>query len=182
MDFNPSDINLYDDEDDINELIDSMEEVENIDMDEIDAASSNDANKIIDNIMDIYSNKEFMESNPKLKQRIESELESLRIFLKMRKADEVTHDIIIKAIAQNSGKATLYKALTDVQKTILSITADINKTLEGLKSILKNYQLEINFEAQDNIEQNPVEESSSEIHRGSKEFISQMLSDKKGDR
>lgn len=178
-DFDPSKINLFDD-DNIKDLLDNMEEVENIDMEEIDKSSSDDASKIIENILSLYSNEEFMNQNPRLKQRINTELESLRILLKMRKADEVTHDILIKAIAQKPSNASLYRSMTEVQKTILSITSDINKILDGLKNILKNYQLEINFES-DNNENNPQEENNIEIHRGSKDFITQMLSEKEGD-
>lgn len=179
-DFDPSKISLFND-DNINELLDNMEEVENIDMEEIDKSSSDDASKIIENILSLYSNEEFMKQNPRLKQRIDTELESLRILLKMRKADEITHDILIKAIAQKPSNASLYRSMTEVQKTILSITTDINKILDGLKNILKNYQLEINFD-QDNNENNPQEEKMSDVHRGSKDFINQMLSEKEGDR
>lgn len=176
--FDPSKINLFDDN--VKDILDNIEEVENIDIEEIDKSSSDDASKITENILSLYSNEDFMKRNPRLKQRIETELESLRILLKMRKADEITHDILIKAIAQKPSNASLYRSMTEVQKTILSITTDINKILDGLKNILKNYQLEINFEA-DNNENNSQEEHNTEVHRGSKDFITQMLSEKKGD-
>lgn len=177
-DFDPSKINLFEGTN-INEIME-LEEVENIDMEEIDNSSKDDANCIIQNILDMYANEEFMEKNPKLKRRIETELESLRILLKMRKADEVTHDIILKAIAQKPSNASLYRSMTEVQKTILSITSDINKILEGLRNILKNYQLEINFE-DDSINRPEEETKDNDVHRGSKDFISQMLSEKEGD-
>ena len=162
-----------------------LEEVEDINMDEIDESSKKDANVIITRVLDLYTNEEFMNQNPKLKQRIETELESLRILLKMRKSDEITHDILIKAIAQKPSNASLYRSLTEVQKTILSITADINKTLSGLENLLKHYQLELNFDENSDSDNggdsNSTEENSNAIHRGSKEFIQNMLSKEKGD-
>ena len=171
--------------DDFGSIIDDMEEVEHIDMEEIDNSSKTDAKNIVDNILELYGNEEFMKKVPKLKSRIETELESLRILLKMRRADEVTHDILIKAISQKSSNASLYRSLSEVQKTILSITVEINKCLDGLKQILKNYQLEFEFKDDNNNESSDFNNEENDIkdtHRGSKEFISQMISDNnKGD-
>lgn len=174
--------------DDFGSIIDDMDEVEHIDIEEIDNSSKTDAKNIVDNILELYGNEEFMKKVPKLKSRIETELESLRILLKMRRADEVTHDILIKAISQKSSNASLYRSLSEVQKTILSITVEINKCLDGLKQILKNYQLEFEFKddnddnADESSDSNNEENDIKDTHRGSKEFISQMISDNnKGD-
>lgn len=176
-------IPMFSDED-LNDVLE-LEEVENIDMGEIDESSKIDANKIISSAVELYANKEFMENNPKLKQRIETELESLRILLKMRKADEITHDILIKAIAQKPSNASLYRSMTEVQKTILSITSDISKTLSGLENMVKHYQTELIFEEHndpDDSEDSNSAEDNNMVHRGSKEFIQQILEgNKKGD-
>lgn len=176
---------LFNSEADFGSIIDDMEEVEHIDMEEIDNSSKTDAKNIVDNILELYGNEEFMKKVPKLKSRIETELESLRILLKMRRADEVTHDILIKAISQKSSNASLYRSLSEVQKTILSITVEINKCLDGLKQILKNYQLEFEFKddnTNESSDSNNEENDIKDTHRGSKEFISQMISDNdKGD-
>lgn len=176
---------LFNSEADFGGIIDDMEEVEHIDMEEIDNSSKTDAKNIVDNILELYGNEEFMKKVPKLKSRIETELESLRILLKMRRADEVTHDILIKAISQKSSNASLYRSLSEVQKTILSITVEINKCLDGLKQILKNYQLEFEFKddnTNESSDSNNEENDIKDTHRGSKEFISQMISDNdKGD-
>jgi hypothetical protein len=105
-------------------------------------------------------------------------MESLRMLLKMREADEVTHDVLIKAIAANSGNASLYRALTQVQTTILQITTKIETIVNNLTTMIKGYQLEINFKFenehnQDNSE-NSENESYNTTHRGSKSFIEQM--------
>lgn len=171
---------LFDDDGlSLDEIVDS-EEIVNIDLEEIDNKSSSDAKAIIENILNLYSNEEFMSRNPQLKKRIETELEALRILIKMRRADETTHDIIIKAIAQKPSNASLYRAMTEVQKTILSVTTKIGEVMDGLEKILKNYQLELNFE--DDSNERPEEETNPiDVHRGTKDFINQMLSNKEGD-
>ena len=60
----------------------------NIDLDAINEFATNDAKSLVSNIIEIYYNDEFMKAHPNLKRQIDAELESLRILLKMRKADE----------------------------------------------------------------------------------------------
>jgi hypothetical protein len=118
-----------------------------------------------------------MRSNPSLKKRIDSELESLRILIKMRKSDERTHDILLGAIAKNSSNASLYRALTETQKTILSITTKINDIVNALNGLLKNYQLEIQWKDETITTEESEEDSIEEvkdIHKGTKAFIEQM--------
>lgn len=147
-----------------------------IDLDAIEKAASDDAKDLISNIIQVYYNDEFMASHPTLKRQIDAELETLRILLKMRKADEEAHDILVKAIAGNSGNASLYKSLSEMQKTVISITTKITDTISGLRTLLKGYQLELNFE-QENKPLEQVQEGTNEdgnTSRGSKEFILQM--------
>jgi transcription antitermination factor NusA-like protein len=97
----------------------------------------------------------------------------------MRAADEVTHDVLIKAIAANSSNASLYRALTNVQTTILQITTKIETIVNNLTTMIKGYQLELNFKLEqeqmksDDEEEVTVDNISSQ-HRGSKSFIEQM--------
>ena len=116
-----------------------------------------------------------MSAHPMAKKRIDTELESLRVLIKMRKADEQAHDSIITAIASNSNNASLYRALTDIQKTILAITSKISETIIGINNILKGFQLEINF---DKPKDEPEPESDST--RGSKDFINKMRKEMEG--
>ena len=67
------------------------------------------------------------------------------VLIKMRKSDERTHDILLKSIAKNSSNASLYRALTEIQKTTLSITKQMNDIINGLNGLLKNYKLEIQW-------------------------------------
>ena len=99
----------------------------------------------------------------------------------MRAADEVTHDVIIKAIAANSSNASLYRSLTQIQTTILQITTKIENIVNNLTTMIKGYQLELNFKLEQE-QMNSIEgdtepttiEESPTTHRGSKSFIEQM--------
>ena len=155
--------------------IDDMPLIE-IDLDGIDNESKSAAADLVENISKLYCDENFLKQHPSFKKRIDNELESLRVLIKMRKTDEVAHDFLLKAIQGNSGNASLYKSLTEVQKTILSITTKMSEVITGLNTILKGYQLEINFEKEEKEAEeatsNPLEGSS--INRGSKDFIKQM--------
>ena len=163
-------------EDDIFEIDGPLpENVLVIDMDAIDKSAINDAKALVENLSNIYCDPAFMSAHPMAKKRIDTELESLRVLIKMRKADEQAHDSIITAIASNSNNASLYRALTDIQKTILAITSKISETIIGINNILKGFQLEINF---DKPKDEPEPESDST--RGSKDFINKMRKEMEG--
>lgn len=162
-------------ENELDGIIDG-EEIIHIDIDCIDKDSIDDARLMVENLSKFYYDEEFMSNNPTLKKRIDSELESMRLLIKMRRSDERTHDIILSAIAKNSSNASLYRALTETQKTILSITTKINDIVNGLNNLLKNYQLEIQWKDEVKVEDNDDDSSEElkDIHKGSKSFIAQM--------
>ena len=58
-----------------------------------------------------------------------------------------------------------------MQRTILNITTKIDETVARLNTMMKGYQTELNFDAPADEKQ---QESSTNIHRGSKSFIQQM--------
>ena len=99
--------------------VDGMQLVD-IDFDGIDESAKADAIALIENLEKFYYNDDFMKNHPTFKKRIDTDLESLRILFKMRKSDETAHDLIMKAIQGNSGNASLYKSLSEMQKTIIS--------------------------------------------------------------
>lgn len=160
-----------------NDIIDGLEVV-NIDIDEISKTADTKAKILIEDLAKFYYDEEFLKSNPNFRKRVDNDIESLRMLLKMRSADEVTHDVLIKAISANSGNASLYKALTTVQTTILQITTKIETIVNNLTSMIKGYQLELNFKAEQQLanssEDNDNEEEVLNTHRGSKSFIEQM--------
>lgn len=145
-----------------------------INIDGINEEAKADAVALIDNLSKFYYDADFMKRHPNFKKRVDSDLESLRILFKMRKADEEAHDLLIKAITGNSGNASLYKSLADMQRTIISITSKINDIVDGLNNMMKGYQLEIDFNNTHESEDETEPISDNKTFRGSKEFISMM--------
>lgn len=161
---------------DPDDLIDK-EPIINIDLDAIGKEADKEANIMISNLSKFYNDEEFLKENPAFKKTIDTELESLRILLKMRKSDEEAHDILVKAIAANSNNASLYRSLSEIQKTMLSISKSIDEILIRLSNTLKTYQTEINFNENNEEGEDNKEESDQTVHRGTKEFIQSMLKD-----
>lgn len=168
---------IFMDEPPLDGVIDSLEVV-NIDIEGISSEAENKAKVLIEDLAKFYYDEEFLKSNPNFRRRVDNDMESLRMLLKMRAADEVTHDVLIKAIAANSGNASLYGSLTRVQATILQITTKIENIVNNLTNMIKGYQLELNFKYENemNKEDGEIEsiEDVSNAHRGSKSFIEQM--------
>lgn len=165
--------NLFDDG-----TIDGLDIV-NIPIEDISKNANNKAQSLVEDLTEFYYDPEFLKNNPNFKKRVDNDLESLRMLLKMREADEVTHDVIIKAIAANSSNASLYRSLTQIQTTILQITTKIETIVNNLTTMIKSYQLELNFKMeQEQLKNEPEEPTSvediSSAHRGSKSFIEQM--------
>ena len=153
-------------------IIDS-EQILDIDMDKIDEDAAKDAADLVINLSKFYYDDKFMAANPTFKKRVDTDLESLRVLIKMRKSDEIAHDNLLKAIANNSSNASLYRSLTEIQKTIISITTKMGEIITGLNNLMKGFQLEINFPQQeDNDDTQP--QSLKDTYRGSKEFIESM--------
>lgn len=169
-DFDPSD------------LIDNEDEIVNIDTESIDNESLQEASELIDNLKDIYTDPEFMKANPKFSKRLKAEMEDLRILMKIRKSDEVAHDVLLAAIGKNSSNASLYRSLSDIQKTILSTTSELSSKIKDINVMLKNIQLELNFRQEQFEKEGNVDKETGEIteqpeqntFRGSKDFIKAM--------
>ena len=160
--------------DDIFEKDDLIDDIISIDLDDINIKAIEDAKSVVENLSKFYYDESFIKNNPNIKKRIDSELESLRVLIKMRKADEEVHDALVKAIAGNSSNASLYSSLSKIQNTMLSITTKINDIVVGLNNLLKGFQLELPFD-QDDDEETETTQTSKTTHRGSKEFIKQMI-------
>ena len=121
-------------------IIDGLEIV-NIDIEGISTDADAKAKTLFEDLTNFYYDEEFLKANPNFRRRVDNDVESLRMLLKMRAADEVTHDVLIKAIAANSGNASLYRSLTQVQTTILQITTKIETIINNLTTMIKGYQL-----------------------------------------
>ena len=75
----------------------------------------------------------------------------------------------------NTNNASLYKALSGIQSSMLSIQRQMDDTVKNINNLLKNVQLELNF---DNNQQNNTGQQEipldSNTTRGSKKFIEMM--------
>lgn len=164
--------NLFNPEDG---TIDGLEIV-NIPIEDISKTAEDKAQLLIKDLTEFYYDPEFLKKNPNFKKRVDNDLESLRMLLKMRAADEVTHDVIIKAIAANSSNASLYASLTKIQTTILQITTKIETIVNNLTTMIKGYQMELNFKMeQETLTNDDNDEIDLESqHKGSKSFIEMM--------
>lgn len=164
--------NMFIDDDNI---IDGLDIV-NIDIEGIGSDAEAKAKTLFEDLTAFYYDPEFIKANPNFRRRVDNDIESLRLLLKMRAADEVTHDVLIKAIAANSGNASLYRSLTQVQTTILQVTTKIETIINNLTTMIKGYQTELNFKNEQEIESSEMGSDTIDntVHRGSKSFIEQM--------
>lgn len=149
-------------------------EVVNIPIEDISKNANEKAQSLVEDLTEFYYDPEFLKKNPNFKKRVDNDLESLRMLLKMREADEVTHDVIIKAIAANSSNASLYSSLTRIQTTILQITTKIETIVNNLTTLIKGYQMELNFKTEQDVENIDESENVETLHKGSKSFITMM--------
>ena len=67
-------------------------------MDEIESDTQCDVYNIFENLIKVYGNEAFIKEHPDYKKRIDIEKENLRTLIKMKKSDEIIHDILIKSI------------------------------------------------------------------------------------
>jgi hypothetical protein len=157
--------------------VDPSDFAEEIDVQGIEQVAKEESFAMCKNLRDIYFDEEFMKKNPKFKERLDIELESLRVLIKMRKSDEIVHDLCLKSVGMNPNNGSLYKALSGIQKSMLNIQIQMDSTVKNINSLLKNVQLEFDFNQQK--QENPTENEAAvandpSITRGSKRFIEQM--------
>lgn len=150
--------------------------VEDINIADIEEEAKTTSFALCRNLREVYFDEEFMKNNPRFKERLDVELESLRVLVKMRKSDEIAHDLCLRSIGMNTNNASLYKALSGIQSSMLSIQRQMDDTVKNINNLLKNVQLELNF---DNNQQNNTQGQQeipldSNTTRGSKKFIEMM--------
>ena len=148
--------------------------VEDINISEIDEQAKQEANAMCSNIKDIYFDSDYWCKHPLIKKRVDIELESLRLLIKMRRSDEISHDLCLRNLGLNGGNASLYAALAKTQSSIMSLTKQIDDTIKNINVILKGVQLELDFEKKDEQTAEDAPENKNGITRGSKKFIEQM--------
>ena len=149
-------------------------EIVNIDTDEIESLATKEADNMYDELRAMYFDEEFMKNHPVLAKRIRQEVYSLYVLLKMRKSDEIIHDLNIKSIASNPNNASLYRSLKDIQASMLSIQSKIDDKIKDITGLLKEKQLELNYSEENENPPQSMESQSNNTYRGSKTFIEDM--------
>lgn len=167
------------DEFDLSSVIDDTEEIIDIPLDNISEEAKNDSMSIIHYLINEKYSKEFLDEHPDLKKNVELEKDGLRNLLKMKKSNEVVHDILMKAIGKKSDNASLYMSLSKIDSTNLSIQKQIDEKVESMKKLLKNYQSELTFENEEMEEMSPTDENVTVV-RGTRDFIKQMKNTTEG--
>lgn len=150
-------------------------EAVNINTEEIESLATQEADKMYEELRAMYFDEEFMKAHPVLAKRIQQEVYSLYVLLKMRKSDEIIHDLNLRSIASNPNNASLYRSLKDIQASMLSIQSKIDDKIKDITGLLKEKQLELNY-AEENIEvpKNEDGQPVGNTYRGSKNFIEDM--------
>ena len=166
---------LFGDDGALGDVIDNLgEEVIHIDTDEIDKDADSYAHDLIKTVAGAYYDEDFLNENPSLAKRIKSSIDALRLLMKMRKSSETIHDLAVKAVGGNSGNASLYRAVTDTQKSVIAIQTKIDEEMDRLNNLLKNYQMEFEFKEGDGDSSEDDDSDDDLTTRGSKEFIEKM--------
>lgn len=145
-----------------------------IDINDIDNKANDIAFALCKNLREVYFDDNFMKLNPRIKERLDAEIESIRVLIKMRKSDEQIHDLCVRAIGQNSNNASLYAALARIQTSLLNIQKQLDDTVKNINELLKNTQLELNFDNEDAETEEQHTTTPLGHSRGSKGFIEQM--------
>ena len=148
---------------------------EDINIANIEEEAKNASFAVCKNLRELYFDEDFMRRNPRLKERLDIELESLRVLIKMRKSDEITHDLCLRSIGLNTNNASLYKSLTSIQSSMLSIQKQMDETIKNINALLKNVQLELNFDAKNEEEITQISpQTNQNTTRGTTSFIEMM--------
>lgn len=163
-------------------MVDPQEIVEDINIEEIEEAAVQASLDMCKNLREVYFDEKFMSENPLFKKRLDVELESLRVLIKMRRSDEIAHDLCLRSIGANSNNASLYAALARIQTSMLNIQKQMDETVKNINSLLKNVQLEFNFDKSDTTGiKETVDGKTTGTTRGSKSFIEQMNAEMKSE-
>ena len=147
-----------------------------IDMEEINRNAKNDSLFMLKDLAKIYGNERFMAEHPEYKKRLDLELESIRVLLKMRRSDEITHDILVKQIGLTPNVAGMYTALQKIQSAMVAIENKLDEKVRIVNGLLKNYQMELPFDQpeEETAEEQSGEPSGAGRYRGTKAFIVEM--------
>lgn len=143
-----------------------------IDLDEVNDNAKHTAQIITERLSNYYFDEKYIKQHPYIPSKIQQEMDNIRRLLKMLTINEKAQDALIKSIAINSGKGSLYGSLTALQNSMLSIQTQLNNLTTDLETIFSTMQAECEktFEEKDH----EIADDGSVTVRGSREFIKQL--------
>lgn len=143
-----------------------------IDLDEVNDNAKRTAQIITERLSNYYFDEKYIKEHPYIPSKIQQEMDNIRRLLKMLTINEKAQDALIKSIAINSAKGSLYGSLTALQNSMLSIQTQLNNLTTDLEVIFSTMQAECEktFEEKDH----EVADDGSVTVRGSREFIKQL--------
>lgn len=156
-------------------VIDPIECVD-IDVDAFNNDALQYASTQIDNLLDIYTNKDLMQTQPQLKRKIDTRINEIAQFIMMKNSDKFAHDMILRGIGRAPDNDRLYARLLKIQETSIKIQNQIDDMILKLKTELKNIQLELplNVNEDEQTSSSNEEQESFARSRGAKDFIERM--------
>lgn len=149
-----------------------LEPVFDIDIEGMEREADNLAANILQNVAKVYSSETFLKDNPEFKKRLDSEIQSLKMLLKMRAIDDKVQDELARAISRKADNASLYAALPKHQTSMINIQNKIDSTMDRIQKMLEGYQTEMSFDDED--DENEEEPHAIHSSRGSRDFIMMM--------
>lgn len=160
-------------------LNDAEEELDmprlNIDMDEVNNKAEQQAKTIVERLSNYYFDEKYIKEHPYIPNKIASEMDNIRVLLKMLSVNEKAQDTLLMSIAINAGKGALYQSLTSLQSAMLNIQKQLEQTTNNIEDIFRVMQDECDRSF---AEKDKEEDNGSIVVRGSREFINAMVARK----
>ena len=149
----------------------SMEDISLIDVEEIDKESQDFADRFVKSITDSYISVDVLMANPQIKSKLDVLVGEMFMLEVMLKADMHAHKLLVNALGADCKNASLFASLTKLQSTIMDVQKQKTSKIEELNRILKAFQMELNFDSDNNTPQEKESKSINSPHMGSKNFI-----------
>jgi len=143
-----------------------------INLDELDKTTYEKAKTIAERLAYYFLDEEYIRTHQYVKSKITQEVDNIRRLLKMLAVNEKAQDTLIMSITTNSGKGTLYGALTSLQNSMLSMQSQLNTLTSNLEGIFKEMQ-DVCEKTFDQKEHETAPDGTITV-RGSKAFIEEM--------
>lgn len=149
-------------------------EVFEVDTEQINTDSLTAAESLMKVIADLYGDQDLLGKHPKLKLRLDNEIDTLRRNYKMCKTDELLFDKLARALSQSPNNAALWIAFARHQKTLMDIQGKIDASVDRISKLVTSFQTEMMFKEEEQQETNNTTADGAMTTRGGKAFLEQM--------